>query len=221
MASHYIPSISRTSISRNSTPVTTRSLETSLIASKTKDSSALTARQVEIMTKLDMDQGLVGIKGSRPSLEISWHRYLAVTKATSKVGEAEWEAGNKPSDAEIIGVYYGKSAYYDQAKVFQHVRLHADMVEWLGRRVDEESDEGMEVWGYFKAVYTLRDLESWLVRKQKEARSDQKGKKKEKVPGRKKSESSGKGKEKEKEDDVSSSTSPPKKKHKKLVGGRK
>jgi hypothetical protein len=220
MASHHISSISRSSISRNSTPVTTRSLETGLIASKTQDSSALTARQVEIMTKLDMDQGLVGIKGSRPSLEISWHRYLAVTKAISKVGEGEWEVGNKPSDAEIIGVYLGKSAYYDQAKVFQHVRLHPDMVEWLGRDVDEGED-GKEVWGYFKAVYNLRDLESWIVRKQKEARSDQKGKKKEKVSGRKKSESSGKGKEKEKEDDVSSSSSPPKKKHKKYVGGRK
>jgi hypothetical protein len=151
------------------------------------------------MTKLEMDQGLVGIKGSRPSLEITWHRYLAVMKAISKVGEAEWEAGKKPSDAEIIGVYLGKSAFYDQARVLQHVRLHPDMIMWLGRDVDEDIEEGgMEVWGYFKAVYTLRDLEKWLERKQKEARSDQKGKKKVKVLGHKKSESSGKRKRKRK-----------------------
>ena len=73
------------------------------------------------MTALDMDQGLVGIKGSRTSLETSWKRYVTVTKAISKVGDIDWESGTKPTDSEIIGVYTGKSAYYDQTKVLQHV----------------------------------------------------------------------------------------------------
>jgi hypothetical protein len=173
------------------------------------------------MTKLDMDQGLVGRKGSRPSLEITWKRYIEITKAISKVGDAEWDSG-KPSEGEIIGVYLGKSAFYDQARVLKHVRLHSDMIEWLERDVDEDmEDEGSRLWGFYKAVYMLKDMEKWLERKQKEARADLKGKKKESVQRNKKGESSRKGKEDGKEDDDVSSSSPPKRKHKKSVGGRK
>jgi hypothetical protein len=105
------------------------------------------------MTALDMDQGLVGIKGSRPSLETTWMRYTTITRAISKVGDTDWDLGKKPADGEIIGVYVGKSAYYDQTKVLQHVRLHPNMIEWLGRDLNEDmGDETIRLWGYYKAV---------------------------------------------------------------------
>ena len=170
------------------------------------------------MTALDMDQGLVGIKGSRTSLETSWKRYVTVTKAISKVGDIDWESGTKPTDSEIIGVYTGKSAYYDQTKVLQHVRLHSDMIEWLERDLDDEmtNKEGARLWGFYKAIYNLKDLEKWLERKQKEARSDQKGKKKASVKTR-----SQKGKRDDASEGDDSTSSPPSKKSHKKVGGRK
>jgi hypothetical protein len=161
------------------------------------------------MTSLDMDQGLIGRKGARPSLEMIWKRYIAITKAISQVNDIEWESGKKPVDSEIIGVYGGKSAYYDQSKVLQHVRYYPDMVEWLERsELDTElEDKANTIWGFFKSPYVLKDLEKWLVRKQKE--SDRKGKKKETVKQ--------KGKGKKSDGDVSSSP-PPKRAHKKSVG---
>ena len=33
----------------------------------------------------------------------------------------------------------------------------------------------MKLWGFYKAIYNLKDLGKWLERKQKEAQSDQKG----------------------------------------------
>ena len=170
------------------------------------------------MTALDMDQGLVGIKGSRTSLETSWKRYVTVTKAISKVGDIDWESGTKPTDSEIIGVYTGKSAYYDQTKVLQHVRLHSNMIEWLERDLDDEmmNKEGARLWGFYKAIYNLKDLEKWLERKQKEARSDQKGKKKASVKTR-----SQKGKRDDASEGDDSTSSPHSKKSHKKVGGRK
>jgi hypothetical protein len=157
------------------------------------------ARQLEIMTNLNMEQGLVGVKGSCASLEVIWKRYVTITKAISRVGEVDWELGKKPVEGEIIGVYCGKSAFYDQVKVLQHVRIHSAMVEWL-ERPDFDVDSGMasDVWGFYKAIYTLKDLEKWLVEKQKQ--TDRKGKQKEKEI----------------------QNSPPSKRiHKKSVGGRK
>ena len=150
---------------------------------KPHEHSLISARQVEIMTTLDMDQGLVGMKGSRVSLEMIWKRYTTITKAISMVGDTEWELGKRPVDSEIIGVYTGKSAYYDQLKVLQHVHVYPEMVEWLER---SELDTALvqntdHIWGYYKASYTLKDLEKWLAGKQKEAQSDRKGKKKETV----------------------------------------
>jgi hypothetical protein len=213
MGSHPVPASAR--ISRTSSPIA--------ITSNLQDRGVLTARQVQIMTALDMDQGLVGIKGSRPSLETSWKRYLTITRAISKVGDIDWELGRKPADGEIIGVYIGKSAYYDQVKVLHHVRVHSDMIEWLQRDLDVGLDEETtRLWGYYKSSYTLRDLEKWVERKQKGARSDQKGKKKASVHHSQKGESSQKGKGKrEEEGDDSTSSPPPKKSHKKSVGGRK
>jgi hypothetical protein len=182
---------------------------------KSHDNSLISARQVEIMTALDMDQGLVGIKGSRASLETTWKRYTTITKAISKVCDTEWEKGMKPADSEIIAVYGGKSTYYDQLKVLQHVRIHPDMVKWL-ERTDFDvdlADEAISLWGFYKTTYMLTDLEKWLVRKQKESNSDRKGKKKETVPG-----SSRKGKKNKDDDDDSSP--PSKRVHRKSVGGR-
>ena len=76
-----------------------------------------------------MDQGLIGVKGSRASLEVIWKRYITITRAISKVGEMDWDSGKKPVDSEIISVYGGKSAFYDQLKVLQHVQFYTDMVE--------------------------------------------------------------------------------------------
>ena len=200
IGSTVIPSFA----SRTSTPIAS-------IATSKHDGSLATARQVEIMTVLDMDPGLVGSKGSRTSLETTWKHYVTITRAISKVGDSDWEKGKKPADSEIIGVYIGKSAFYDQAKVLQHVRLFSDMVEWLERSEDEV--EQVEVtnglWGYYKTTYTLRDLEKWLQRKHS-GKSDRKGKKK------------ASEKEKRNDDDGDSTTSTaPKKTHKKSVGGRK
>ena len=198
-------------IFRNSTPITT--------ATTRSQDIGLTAWQVEIMTALNMDQGLMEIKGSRPSLETTWKRYITITKAISKVGEIDWDVGKAPADSEVIGVYVGKSAFYDQSRVLHHVRLHSDMIDWLERDLDVAgADDGTSLWGYFKTTYTLRDMEKWLERKQKEARADQKGKKKETVQHSQKGESSGKGKGKEGEEYSSTS---PKKSHKKAGGKHK
>lgn len=166
-----------------------------------------------------MDHGLIGTKGSRASLETTWKRYAAITKAISNVGDVEWESGKKPVDSEIITVYVAKSAYYDQLKVLQHIRLHDDMVEWLERSEFDANLAGQTetIWGYYKAAYTLRDLEKWLAQKQsrKAKEAGRKGKKKENFQSRKKN-----GRQDEDGDD-SSSTSPSKRAHKKSVGGRK
>jgi len=173
------------------------------------DGSLLSAHHVEIMTTLDMDQGLISNKGSRVSLEITWKRYTTITKAISKVGEADWDLGKKPTNSEVISVYTSKSVFYDQVKVLQHVQNFSEMVEWLERlESDADQEETTSLWGYFKMVYTLKDLEKWLEQKQKESRSDRKGKKKAIVTGKKC-------------DDGESSGSPSKRVHKKSVGGRK
>jgi hypothetical protein len=141
--------------------------------SRTHDSST---RQIEIMTALDMDQGLVGAKGSRTSIETAWKRYVTITKAISNVGGVDWDRGKKPADGEIIGVYSGKSAFYDQSKVLQHVRLHPNMIKWLEKDLDMGvEDDCTSLWGYYKSTYSLKDLEKWLDRKQRETL---KGKKK-------------------------------------------
>lgn len=163
-----------------------------------------------------MDQGLIGAKGSRASLETTWKRYVTITKAISQVGDVEWESGKKPVDSEIISVYVAKSAFYDQLKVLQHIRVHDDMVEWLERSEFDADLAGQTetIWGHYKTSYTLRDLEKWLAQKQtrKAKEADRKGKKKETVQPRKK-----KGRKDEDSDDSSS----PKRAHKKSVGGRK
>ena len=176
----------------------------------------MSSRQVEIMTSLGMDQGLIGVKGSRASLETTWKRYTAITKAISLVNDVDWESGKKPVDSEIIGVYGGKSAFYDQLKVLQHVRNHPEMVEWL-ERSDYDYDEDNNLWGYYKPTYMLKDLENWLVRKHKQ------GKGKGKETGQpQKQKGKGKGKAKKVDDDDNDSGSPPPKRaHKKSVGGRK
>lgn len=168
------------------------------------------------MTALDMDQGLVGVKGSRASLETIWKRYTTIIKAISMVNETEWEVGKKPAEGEIIGVYGGKSAYYDQSKVLQFVRLYPEMVEWLERSDLDSEEDPSGLWGFYKKSYILKDLEKWLNGKQKEAQTDRKGKKKATVQHR-----SQKGKRGDDGDDDSSSPPPSKKSHKKSVGGRK
>jgi hypothetical protein len=162
------------------------------------------------MNALDMDQGLLGAKGSRSSLETIWKRYITIIKAITKVGELEWPPGKKPADSEVIAVYGGKSAFYEQVKVLQRVRLYSAMVEWL-ERSDLDEDQTADLWGYYKRTYTLKDLEKWLDDKQREV--DRKGKKK--------VTRSQKGKKSDKGDGEESTSSPPKKSHKKSAGGRK
>jgi hypothetical protein len=193
--SHHAPSVT---VSRTSTPVATISIS---------------ARQNEIMTALDMDQGLVGMKGSRASLETIWKRYVTIIGAISKVGDGKWESGKKPAEGEIIGVYGGKSAYYDQHKVLQYVRLYPDMVEWLERSDLDPSVDASGLWGYYKTTYVFRDLEKWLAKMRRESHPDRKGKKKATVRNQK-------GKKAD-EDEDSTSSPPSKRAHKKSVGGRK
>lgn len=156
------------------------------------------------MNALDMDQGLLGAKGSRASLETIWKRYLTVTKAIARVGDLEWAFGKKPADSEVIAIYSGKSMFYEQANVLKRVPLYSGMVEWL-ERSDLDEDETTALWGYYKMMYTIKDLEKWLNEKQR--RTDQKGKK---VTRSQKGKRDG--------DDGESSS---KKSHKKSAGGRK
>jgi hypothetical protein len=162
------------------------------------------------MSVLDMDQGLVSIKGSRVSLETIWKRYTVITKAISMVSNTDWEMGKKPTDSEVIGVYGSKSVFYDQLKVLQHVRKYPELIEWL-ERSEDQVEETTTLWGFYKVGYALRDLEKWLEQKQKESQSDRKGKKK-----------ATRGQKSKAYDDGDESTSPPSKRvHKKSVGGRK
>jgi hypothetical protein len=159
------------------------------------------------------------MKGSRASLETIWKRYTTIIKAISMVGETDWERGKKPAESEIIGVYGGKSAYYDQSKVLQFVRFYPEMVEWLERSDLDSEEDPTGLWGFFKKSYILKDLEKWLEEKQKEkeTQTDRKGKKKATVQHRSK-----KGKRGDDGDDSTSSPPPSKKSHKnKSVGGRK
>ena len=134
------------------------------------------------MTTLDMDKGLVGRKGSSSSLEIIWKRYVAITKAISITGDIDWVSGlKKPSQSEIISVYGGRSTFYEQAKVLQLVSNHSEMVEWL-ERIDSSMEATTELWGFYKAVYLVKDLEKWILNKNTEA--DKKGKGKGKGKGK-------------------------------------
>ena len=212
--SHDAAPITTSTTSRTSTQTISKPMTSNQLSA----TNQLTARQLDIMSTLDMDVGLVGLKGSRPSLETTWKRYTTITKAISKVGENDWPRGGKPADGEIIGVYVGKSAFYDQAKVLQHVRVHSDMIEWLERDLDENMEEGAtKLWGYYKTTYTLRDLEKWVERMLKERHSDRKGKKK----AIQKAESSQMGKRDDEGDDSSSPPRTKKSHKKKSVGGRK
>jgi hypothetical protein len=181
--SNYVAST--VSVSRNTTPTTSKPLDKS------------SARQLEIMSVLDMDQSLISKKGSRVSLETIWKRYTSITKAISMVSSSDWDSGKKPTDSEIITIYNSKSVFYDQSKVLQHLPVYPEMIDWL-ERLEDQVDETTSLWGYYKVGYTLRDLEKWLEQKQKESRSDQKGKKK-----------------------ADQSSPPTKRIHKKSVGGRK
>jgi hypothetical protein len=125
-----------------------------------------------------MDQGLVGKKGSISSLETIWKRYVAIMKATSITGDVDWESGTKkPSQSEIITVYGGKSTFYEQSKVLQHVKQYPDMVAWL-ERTSSDLDVTNELWGFYKVTYLVKDLEKWLEKKKGEAEKGKKGKKK-------------------------------------------
>jgi hypothetical protein len=130
---------------------------------------------------------------------------VAITKAFSVVGDIDWVSSvKKPSQTEIISVYSGKSTFYEQSKVLQHVKIHTDMVEWL-ERTDSNLDDTTELWGFYKPMYLLKDLEKWLEMKKAEA---DKGKGK----------GNGKGKGKKK---VTEPSTPVKKSHKKSAGVRK
>ena len=119
--SHYIPTTLSTTLFRTATFFVSH------------EPNLLSACQVEIMTALDIDQGLVGKKGSQTTLEMTWKCYTTITKAISMVGSIEWELGKRSVDSEIIAVYGGKSAYYEQLRILQHVNVYPEMVGWLER----------------------------------------------------------------------------------------
>jgi hypothetical protein len=189
--SHYVPS----SISKSSTP----------IPSGSGNNNSFSDRQVNFMTALDMDMGLVGKKGAPSPLELIWKRYVAITKAISVVGDIDWESGvKKPSQTELMSVYGGKSTFYEQQKILHQVSSHPDMVKWL-ERIESDKDETTEFWGFYKSMYVLKDLEQWIKKRNAEAEKE-----KEKGKGK------GKGKKK-----VTEPSTPVKKSHKKLAGVRK
>ncbi|KAF8808432.1 hypothetical protein BYT27DRAFT_7255550 [Phlegmacium glaucopus] len=129
--SHYVPSTA----SRAST------VHTPISIPSIPHDSSLSPRQLEIMTALDMDQGLVGTKGSRSSIETIWKRYATITKAISKVGDVDWVFGSKkPVNSKIISVYGGRSTFYEQSKVLQHVKLYPDMKWFAGKNEEAQND---------------------------------------------------------------------------------
>jgi len=155
------------------------------------------------MTTLDMDKGLVGKKGSSSSLETIWKRYTTITKAISITGDIDWASGlKKPSQSEIISVYGGRSTFYEQSKVLQLVKNHTDMVEWL-ERTESNVEATTELWGFYKVLYVVKDLEKWIENKNAEAEKRKKEKGKGKAKGK------GKGK-------ATESSTPVKRIHKKL-----
>ena len=107
----------------------------------------------------------------------------------------------KLSSSEIISVYRGKSTYYEQSKVLQKVNSYPEMKEWL-ERTESDVTETTDFWGFYKAVYVVKDLEKWIANKNSEE-----GKWK------------GKGKGKGKKETILST--PVKKSHKKSSGLRK
>lgn len=60
-------------------------------------------------------------------------------------------------------------------KVLQLVSNHSEMVEWL-ERIDSSMEVTTELWGFYKAVYLLKDLEKWILNKNMEAEKKGKGK---------------------------------------------
>lgn len=154
------------------------------------------------MTILDMDKGLVGKKGSLSSLETIWKRYVTITKAISIMDDVDWESGvKKPSQSEIISVYGAKSTFYEQSKVIQRVKIHSDMVEWLGR-TESDMEASTKLWGFYKKTYMVKDLEKWINAEAEKEKGKAKGK--------------GKGKGK-----ATESSTPVKRIHKKSAGVRK
>jgi hypothetical protein len=126
---------------------------------------------------------------------------VAVTKAISISGDVDWvSGGRKPSQTEIISVYGGKSTYYEKSKILQRVKSYPEMVVWL-ERTESDMEVTAGLWGFYKIIFLVKDLEKWLDRKNAEA---EKGREK------------GKGKKK-----VAESSTPVKKLHKKSGSGRK
>ena len=82
----------------------------------------------------------------------------------------------KPSQSEVISVYSGKSTFYEQSKVLQHVKNHPDMVEWLERKDSSNMDATTKLWEFYKMSYSVKDLEKWLENKNAEAKEKIKGK---------------------------------------------
>lgn len=87
---------------------------------------------------------------------------MTITKAISITDDIDWESGvKKPSQSEIISVYGGKSTFYEQSKVLQHVKIHSDMVQWL-ERTESDMEATTELWGFYKKTYVVKDMEKWI-----------------------------------------------------------
>lgn len=164
------------------------------------------------------------------NLGYAWQKYNACTKAIATC-ESLWKDGKlktvfdrKPTQADIISVFKGKSQWHlTYNKAFPKLSSHPTMVSWLEDRADKLPD--VELWGILKPTYVFSDLLEWLENggegltkvetetesdveevqkgrgkgKGKEKAKEKKGKEKQKDKEKEKSKSKDKGKGKGKE----------------------
>ena len=146
-----------------------------------------------------------------PNLGYAWQKYHACTEAV-KACNLLWDQGKlkrvfdrKPTQADIISVFKGKSQYHLRyKKAFTKVSKYPTMVAWLEDRDDKLSD--VELWGILKPAYLFSDLFEWLenggeglTKVETEVESEMEETQKRKGKGKEKAKEKGKGKGKDKD----------------------
>lgn len=139
------------------------------------------------------------------NLGYAWQKYKACLAAIQTCN-LRWESGElknvfdrKPTQADIISVFKGKSQWHlTYSKAFPKVSSYPSMVSWLEDHPDKPSD--LDLWGISKPAYLFSDLMEWLANggeglngQESETDSDGKGKDKGKKKGKDKGRNKGKG----------------------------
>ena len=146
-------------------------------------------------------------------LGFAFQKYKAC-EAAVKTCNNLWNAGKlrdvfdkKPSQADIISIFKGKTQYHTTyKKAFPKLSKYPEMVTWLENGSDKLSD--LELWGVVKNAYTFSDLFDWMdndgkgldigTESEEQVAKMKKGKGKGKLKGEGKDKDKGKGKDKDK-----------------------